>query len=208
MLPQTPLLFMGQEWAASSPFRFFTDHDSELGSLVTEGRRREFRHFKAFADPALREAIPDPQTVATFEASKLDWSERAREPHGSVLRLYSSLLALRRFEPALRSNTRGASQAVAVGEATIVLLRGCADDERLAVVVRLEAGGTVDLAGLPAMTLPDERAWRLVLTTEDPPFAHDAAPPRIDWSPVAPMVEFLRPGAVILRAEPRREKPP
>ncbi len=54
---------MGQEWAASSPFLYFTDHDEDLGKIVTEGRRREFRHFLAFVDPAEREKIPDPQAV-------------------------------------------------------------------------------------------------------------------------------------------------
>ncbi len=61
VLPETPLLFMGQEWAASSPFLFFTDHHAELGRQVTEGRRREFARFASFSDPSVREKIPDPQ---------------------------------------------------------------------------------------------------------------------------------------------------
>ncbi|HEU0302613.1 MAG TPA: malto-oligosyltrehalose trehalohydrolase, partial [Longimicrobium sp.] len=64
--PCTPLLWMGQEWAASTPFQYFTDHPAELGKLVTEGRRREFGRFSAFADPAVRERIPDPQAASTF----------------------------------------------------------------------------------------------------------------------------------------------
>ena len=76
--PATPLLFMGQEWAATTPFLYFTDHPEELGKLVTEGRRNEFRHFSAFSDAAARERIPDPQDQATFRASRLDWSELDR----------------------------------------------------------------------------------------------------------------------------------
>ncbi len=87
-LPMTPLLFMGQEWGASTPFQFFTDHDEELGALVTEGRRREFAHFAAFADPTQRASIPDPQRVETFERSKLRWDERSQAPHDQVLQLY------------------------------------------------------------------------------------------------------------------------
>ena len=60
LLPEIPLLFMGQEWAATAPFQYFTDHVPELGKLVTEGRRNEFRRFAAFADPKLRDQIPDP----------------------------------------------------------------------------------------------------------------------------------------------------
>ena len=59
--PETPLLFMGQEWAASSPFLFFTDHEAKLGELVIEGRRREFVRFSSFRDPGARQGIPSPQ---------------------------------------------------------------------------------------------------------------------------------------------------
>jgi maltooligosyltrehalose trehalohydrolase len=97
----TPLLFMGQEWAASTPFLYFTDHDPELGALVTAGRRREFAAFAAFSDPARRETIPDPQAPQTFERSKLHWDERQVEPHARVLTLYRELLALRRSDPVL-----------------------------------------------------------------------------------------------------------
>src|SRR5690606_34312305 len=65
-LPMTPLLFMGQEWAASTPFLFFTDHEPELGEQVVRGRREEFKGFAAFCDEAARERIPDPQAEATF----------------------------------------------------------------------------------------------------------------------------------------------
>lgn len=71
LIPATPMLFQGQEFSSSSPFQYFTDHNAELGKLVTEGRRREFGKFKAFNDPATREKIPDPQAQTTFENSKL-----------------------------------------------------------------------------------------------------------------------------------------
>ncbi|HVA93082.1 MAG TPA: malto-oligosyltrehalose trehalohydrolase, partial [Chloroflexota bacterium] len=75
LAPCTPMLFMGQEFAASSPFLYFTDHPPELGKLVTEGRRSEFASFSAFQDPDAREHIPDPQAEQTFLASKLRWPE-------------------------------------------------------------------------------------------------------------------------------------
>ena len=67
--PMTPLLFMGQEWGAETPFLFFTDHHGELAEAVRQGRRREFAKFAAFADPIRRDKIPDPNAVATFDAS-------------------------------------------------------------------------------------------------------------------------------------------
>ncbi len=72
---------MGQEWASSSPFLYFTDHHDELGKGVTEGRRKEFAEFSDFRDPAKRALIPDPQSLATFTNSKLDWTELERQPH-------------------------------------------------------------------------------------------------------------------------------
>jgi maltooligosyltrehalose trehalohydrolase len=105
-LPMTPLLFMGQEWAASTPFLYFTDHEPELGALVTKGRAEEFRHFRAFSDGELRAKIPDPQALDTFERSRLRWDEREREPHAQILALYSGLLALRRTDAVMRVSSR------------------------------------------------------------------------------------------------------
>ncbi|HVV50003.1 MAG TPA: malto-oligosyltrehalose trehalohydrolase [Polyangia bacterium] len=132
-LPATPLLFMGQEWAATTPFQYFTNHEEGLGKLISEGRRQEFRHFKAFADPALRDAIPDPQAAQTFERSRLNWDERRTDPHAGVLALYRELLRLRRSDPVLRDATRRGLQARAVGEVLIVERRSGAEKRTLLV---------------------------------------------------------------------------
>jgi maltooligosyltrehalose trehalohydrolase len=101
-LPMSPLLFMGQEWGASTPFLYFTQHDEELGALVSKGRRDEFKSFRAFSDPEARARIPDPQARATFESSKLNWDERSSPPHARVLAIVRDLLRLRREDPVLR----------------------------------------------------------------------------------------------------------
>jgi RmlD substrate binding domain len=87
-LPTTPLLFMGQEWAPTSPFLYFTDHDGEVGDAVTKGRRKEFEHFAAFSAPGASGKIPDRQAYETFARSKLLWKECDLEPHGRVLTLH------------------------------------------------------------------------------------------------------------------------
>jgi maltooligosyltrehalose trehalohydrolase len=90
--PFVPMIFQGEEWAASSPFLYFTNHtDPELGRIVLEGRRSEFSAF-GWAP----ESVPDPQAPQTFRRSKLDWSELDRAPHSDVLRWYRDLIALRR----------------------------------------------------------------------------------------------------------------
>jgi len=95
--PFTPMLFMGEEWGADTPWQFFTDHtDPGLAAAVSSGRRSEFKaHGWGFAD------VPDPQEKETFLRSKLDWTQRDREPYRSVLDWYRALLALRRSRPEL-----------------------------------------------------------------------------------------------------------
>jgi maltooligosyltrehalose trehalohydrolase len=197
--PATPLLFMGQEWASGAPFLFFTDHEEELGRKIHEGRLREFRHYAAFTDPAQLQRLPDIQAESTFLSCKLDWSEPDREPHASTVRLYRALLGLRRAEPALRSNQCGSFMATAPDDATLLLRRDADEGPSLWLVVRLRGAGTVSLEGhLPT----GGRDWECVLTTEDPPFAPDPAPPRLDLSGAAVAIEFARPSAVLLRAAP------
>ncbi|MEU3247815.1 MULTISPECIES: malto-oligosyltrehalose trehalohydrolase [unclassified Streptomyces] len=95
--PFTPMLFMGEEWAAGTPWQFFTDHtDPELAEAVRRGRRREFA-----AHGWAEEDVPDPQDPATRERSCLDWSEPERALHARVLAWYRDLIALRRRHPDL-----------------------------------------------------------------------------------------------------------
>ncbi len=95
--PFVPMLFQGEEWGASTPFLYFTDHeDPELGRLVSEGRRREFASFGWKP-----EEVPDPQAPETFAASRLDWDELACPPHAELLDWHRRLISLRRSTPAL-----------------------------------------------------------------------------------------------------------
>jgi maltooligosyltrehalose trehalohydrolase len=193
--PETPLLFMGQEWAASTPFLYFTDHQPELGRLVTAGRRNEFIAFAAFKDRDARTRIPDPQDVRTAEMSRLEWSEIGDEPHASVLRLHRALLVLRRNEPALQSANWAGFGINAVGEHALVLHRTDSGSGFVAVV-RLRGTGAVPLTTECRVDL----ASRPVLSTEDPAFSPDPKPIRLDRLSEQPQVHFKRPGAVLLRA--------
>ncbi len=99
--PFVPMLFQGEEWGASTPFLYFTDHeDAELGRLVSEGRRREFAAFGWSP-----EDVPDPQSPKTFEASRLDWDEVGDGVHRELLDWHRRLIALRRSEPPLSSGS-------------------------------------------------------------------------------------------------------
>jgi maltooligosyltrehalose trehalohydrolase len=119
--PFVPMLFQGEEWGASTPWQYFTDFaDEALGRAVTEGRRSEFSYF-GWAP----EDVPDPQDRATFERSRLDWSERDLDRHADLLEWHRRLLHLRRSEPDLTDPDLGRT-AVAVDEEVrgLVVSRG------------------------------------------------------------------------------------
>jgi len=94
--PFVPMLFQGEEFAASAPFQFFTDHEEKLGDLVSAGRKREFMAFGW--NP---EEIPDPQAETTFTDSKLNWSEVDDAPHAAMVEWYIALIHLRKTTPEL-----------------------------------------------------------------------------------------------------------
>jgi len=96
LAPSPPLLFMGEEFAASAPFLFFCDFGAELARAVTEGRRGEFSRFERFRDPQARARIPDPNAPETFARSKLRWNELREDPHRQRHARFRRLLALRR----------------------------------------------------------------------------------------------------------------
>ena len=112
--PSAPMLFMGEEFAASSPFLFFCDFGPELAAAVTRGRRNEFSRFERYRDPASQAAIPDPNDLETFRASRLDWSELVRAPHAEWRAFYASLLRKRaaHITPLLDGTAAGGSWEV------------------------------------------------------------------------------------------------
>ncbi|MCU1263490.1 MAG: treZ [Bryobacterales bacterium] len=115
--PFVPMLFQGEEWGASTPFQFFTGHeDPNLARAVSEGRRREYSIFGWRP-----EEIPDPQARATFENSKLKWSEMAEGPHHNILEAHRKLIQLRRSSPSL--NDRRPAR-VEVEDSTLRVTRG------------------------------------------------------------------------------------
>ena len=194
--PYTPLLFMGQEWAASTPFLFFTDHSAELGRLVTAGRRAEFAGFSAFSG----QQVPDPQARETFERSRLRWEERAAPPHAGVLQLYRDLIGLRRGQPALRERGRTSFAVAALGEAALALRRrGPAPQDTLLIVVNLRGATRLDLAARAETSAPAGLRWAPLLDSEDERYG-GRGPARLSQG--ATIVEMDGPGAVLLVAYP------
>lgn len=96
LAPSPPLLFMGEEFAAKTPFFFFCNFTGDLAKAVTEGRRNEFKRFAKFIDPEMRAQIPDPNSEATFKNSKLDWRSLQQRAHEEWFRFYQKLLRMRK----------------------------------------------------------------------------------------------------------------
>jgi maltooligosyltrehalose trehalohydrolase len=148
LAPSPPMLFMGEEFGAATPFLYFCDFHGELADAVREGRRREFARFRQFADPAARERIPDPNDRATFAASRLDWDCLERPPHCDWLAFYRKLLALRREEirPRLHGMGGGGAQWQKVGDRGLVAEWRLGDGSRLALAANLGSG---EVSGFP-----------------------------------------------------------
>ena len=130
-LPNTIILFMGQESMASAPFLFFTDHSPELGGPVTEGRRHEFAGLRAFGNDELVESIPDPQAEETFLVSKLRPEDRARG--GAIGRLYADLIRMRKADPVLHVHDRMRTHANNAGARTMIVRRWSEEGARILI---------------------------------------------------------------------------
>lgn len=120
--PYIPMLFMGEEWGATTPFYYFVSHsDKELVAAVRKGRKEEFAEFGFEVDP------PDPQAESTFIQSKLNWEERDAAEHQEILAWYRQLIALRQAHPALKNFDKNSVQATPLSEHTLLLERNGAD---------------------------------------------------------------------------------
>lgn len=136
--PQIPMLFMGEEWGARTPFLYFTDHDRDLARAVREGRQREFAAFKAFKDPARRALIPDPNDPETFSSSRPDFGEMRRPEGAERLALIRWLLALRHNEIVPRLDGARSQGAEAIGVAAVAARWRLGDGAVLALHLNLD----------------------------------------------------------------------
>jgi maltooligosyltrehalose trehalohydrolase len=171
--PYTPMLFMGQEWAASSPFLYFTDHHDELGKGVTEGRRKEFADFSEFRDPKTRALIPDPQALTTFTDSKLIWTQLGQSPHAETLRLYSDFLQFRRLE--LQDRHRSRWQVDQVSAKAIALRYRQTKEGDILILAQLLANETIVEQENALVRPANGRSWQFVMSSNEPIYGGERA---------------------------------
>lgn len=177
LLPGTPMLFMGQEFAASSPFLYFADHPTDLAELVDSGRREFLQQFPSLATEEMQQYIAVPADPATFERSKLNPQER--ETNAEVVRLHTDLLRLRREEPVFRQQRLFGIDGACLGQGAFVLRffdDSGAGDDRL-VLINLETDLHLDPAPEPLLAPPFDKTWEVMWSSEDPAYGGGGTPP-------------------------------
>jgi maltooligosyltrehalose trehalohydrolase len=194
--PATPMLFQGQEFAASSPFLYFADHHAALADQVRRGRAKFLAQFPSIASTAVADALPDPANPLTFERCKLDLTERAR--HAPAYALHRDLLRLRREDVVFAAQgRRGVDGAVLGDHAFVLRWFGESDGDRL-LLVNLGVGLALGVMPEPLLAPPARTRWTLGWSSEHPRYGGGGAvalPATGGWT---------LPGhaAVVLRPEP------
>jgi len=196
LAPYTPLIFMGQEWGASSPFLYFTDHNRELGRLIEEGRRHEFALDPEFAGPEAARRIPNPQNLECFEKSKLNWDELQDGQHATLFALYWEFLRLRASVPVFRPETRENWQVKNLG---VVALRYCGDECDWLVLVDLAGGHRISLREEEFCRTANGNNWIPVLSSNEKKFGGDGSG---SFDKRSKILVFSQPEALVLKGTP------
>ncbi len=173
--PGTPMLFQGQEFAASTPFLYFADHNPELAKLVAVGRRKFLEQFPSVACPESTPCLVNPESEDTFKQCKLDLSERRRNT--TAYALHRDLLKLRREDPVFHHpQPNGLDGAVLGDEAFVLRFFGGDGNDRLLLV---NFGADLELAKMPEPLLApvEGHKWKLLWSTEDPRYGGSGTPP-------------------------------
>jgi maltooligosyltrehalose trehalohydrolase len=174
--PATPMLFQGQEFAASSPFLFFADLSPELAKLVRAGRAEFLAQFPSLAGPEAQAAVPDPADRLTFERSRLDLGERER--HAAAYALHIDLLRLRREDPVFRTQGAGGVDGAVIGPEAFVLRFfgvGVEPDDRL-LCVNLGRDLHLPTIAEPLVAPLEGTRWRVVWSSEAVRYGGGGAP--------------------------------
>jgi maltooligosyltrehalose trehalohydrolase len=185
LLPGTPMLFQGQEFASSRPFYYFADHERDLAELVRKGRGEFLEQFASMQDPALQARLRDPGDERTFQDSVLDWTELDR--HSQIWTLYRDLLTLRCTDRAVARQARRALDGAVLGPEAFVLRffdgepgepgdGGQHEGDRL-LVVNLGRDLTLVAAPEPLLAPPPRSRWQLRWSSEDPVYGGSGTPP-------------------------------
>ena len=173
--PGTPMLFQGQEFAASTPFLYFADHNPELAKLVSAGRRKFLEQFPSVACPESGRHLTNPESEETFQRCKLDFGERER--NGKYYALHHDLIKLRREDAVFRAPRSGGVDGAVLGaEAFVLRFFGDEGNDRLLLV---NLGADLELRQMPEPLLApvEDGSWKILWSSEDPRYGGVGTPP-------------------------------
>jgi maltooligosyltrehalose trehalohydrolase len=171
--PQTPMLFQGQEFAASTPFAYFADHAGELGEKVKQGRREFLHQFPSLTTEAMQSQLPDPTDPQVFASCKLDFSERTR--HHEIYALHQDLLHLRRGDAAFNSQQPGAVDGAVFGDRALVLRFFAPDGKDRLLLINLGLDTMLAPVPEPLLAPPPGTRWQVLWSSEDPRYGGSGA---------------------------------
>jgi maltooligosyltrehalose trehalohydrolase len=174
LMPGTPMLFQGQEFAASTPFFYFADHAPDLAEKVHAGRVEFMKQFRTLDRPELAAWFPVPSHTSTFERSKLDFRER--ESNAPVYQLHKDLLGLRRNDPAFAPRVVRSVDGAVLGEQAFVLrfFQGGRGDRLL--LVNFGRDLHLDQAPEPLLAPPEGYRWGVLWSSEDLKYGGNGTP--------------------------------
>jgi maltooligosyltrehalose trehalohydrolase len=181
LAPGTPMLFMGQEFAASAPFLYFADHQTEIAELVSKGRTEFLKQFRSYATPETQAILISPERVETFERCKLDFSERQR--HRQIYEMHHDLLKLRRNDKRFSAQTPRGLDGAVLGDEAFVLRYFGDDDDRL-LLVNFGIDLHLNPAPEPLLAPPAGKRWVTLWSSENPRYGGSGTPPldsRDNW---------------------------
>jgi maltooligosyltrehalose trehalohydrolase len=165
LAPQTPMLFMGQEFAASRRFMFFADHREELAKLVHAGRREFMSQFRSYADPRVQALLRDPAAPTTFQESKLDWNEA--QTHADVLALHRDLLTLRRNDPVISKQGAADTDFAVLAERSLLMRWFDQQHGDRLFIVNIDQEQCFAVVPEPLLAPPADCEWTLMWSSED-----------------------------------------
>ncbi|MGH7846453.1 MAG: malto-oligosyltrehalose trehalohydrolase [Candidatus Binatia bacterium] len=164
--PQTPMLFQGQEFAATTPFLYFADQEPEIAAKVKQGRLEFLSQFSSLASARMKQHLPDPTDAAVFESCRLDFSERERNQQ--ALALHGDLLRLRREDPVFKIQRPGGVDGAVLGDEIFVLRFFATDGMDRLLLVNLGMDAHLRPVPEPLLAPPRETEWQVLWSSEDP----------------------------------------
>ena len=198
LMPGTPMLFQGQEFWSSKPFRYFADHEPELARAVRTGRRDFLRQFPSLDNETALAILKDPHAPETFTECKLDWAEA--DTHAGIVDMHGDLLAIRRSHPAIAANRKGGMDGAVLGDEAFAFRYFGPDGEDCLLVVNFGRDLKPRSIPDPLLAPPQGRGWTTLWSSEHPRYGGSGTAPfetKLGWYLPGHAAVLLAPAAAV-----------